>query len=71
VRDQGGAPLRSAAMIGAEQPIRIEFADGEVAALARGGTAPTPANPTATSAPAPRGGKPGKRGPSDKQGSLF
>jgi exodeoxyribonuclease VII large subunit len=71
VRDQDGAPLRSAAMIGAEQPIRIEFADGEIAALARGGTAPAPANPTATSTPAPRVGKPGKRAPSDKQGSLF
>ena len=30
VRDKEGAPLRSAAAIGAEQPMRIEFADGEV-----------------------------------------
>jgi exodeoxyribonuclease VII large subunit len=71
VRDQQGAPLRSAAMIGAEQPIRIEFSDGEIAALARGGAAPAWVDSPEKSAPAPRAGKPSKRAPSDKQGSLF
>jgi hypothetical protein len=55
-------------MIGAEQPIRIEFADGEIAALARGGA--SPASPE-KSGSAPRAAKPGKRAESDKQGSLF
>jgi exodeoxyribonuclease VII large subunit len=71
VRDQQGAPLRSAAMIGAEQPIRIEFSDGEIAALARGGGAPAWVDSPERSAPAPRAGKPSKLAPPDKQGSLF
>src|ERR1700722_9981437 len=71
VRDQQGAPLRSAAMIGAEQPIRIEFSDGQIAALARGGAASAWVDSPEKSAPAPRVGKPSKRAPSDKQGSLF
>jgi exodeoxyribonuclease VII large subunit len=71
VRDQQGAPLRSAAMIGAEQPIRIEFSDGEIAALARGAASPASVDSTTKSTPAPRAGKPGKPAPSDKQGSLF
>jgi exodeoxyribonuclease VII large subunit len=71
VRDQQGAPLRSAAMIGAEQPIRNEFSDGQIAALARGGAASAWVDSPEKSAPAPRVGKPSKRAPSDKQGSLF
>jgi exodeoxyribonuclease VII large subunit len=35
VRDEDGAPLRSAAAVAPGQPLRIEFADGEVAANAR------------------------------------
>jgi hypothetical protein len=58
-------------MIGAEQPIRIEFSDGEIAALARGGGAPAWVDSPERSAPAPRAGKPSKLAPPDKQGSLF
>jgi len=36
VRDEAGAALRRAAAVRDAQPLRIEFADGEVAATARG-----------------------------------
>ena len=62
VRDKAGAPLHNAAAIGADQPIRIEFSDGEVAALAR---------PAGGETPASRSLKPGKRGGADDQGRLF
>jgi exodeoxyribonuclease VII large subunit len=59
VRDAAGAPLRRAAAIAAHQPLRIEFADGEIAATADG----------------PAGGSPARRararGRKDEQGSLF
>jgi len=67
VRDGAGAPLRSAAAIGPDQPLRIEFSDGEVAAIARGGAPPAPgkAPRRATPRPARSGGQGGQ------QGSLF
>ncbi len=40
VRDADGHPLRSAAAVAANDPLEIEFADGRVAAVASGGTAP-------------------------------
>ncbi|HLH49256.1 MAG TPA: exodeoxyribonuclease VII large subunit, partial [Roseiarcus sp.] len=55
VRDEAGAPLRKAAAIGPGQPLRIEFADGEIAARAQG--------------EAPARKRPAKAG--SDQGSLF
>jgi len=60
VRDQAGAPMRSAAAIGPGQRLRIEFADGEVAATARDGS-PAPMGTRRGAAKGERGG----------QGSLF
>jgi exodeoxyribonuclease VII large subunit len=71
VRDGEGAPLQSAAAIGAGQPLRIEFADGEIAAVARGGMLPDTVNSSDRGAPAPRLGRPRKRRSSGDQGSLF
>ncbi len=59
VRDAAGAPLRRASAIAPYQPLRIEFADGEIAATADG----TGGGPTA------RRGK--ARARKDEQGSLF
>ncbi len=59
VRDAAGAPLRRAAAIAPHQPLRIEFADGEIAATADGGGG----------GPAARRAKP--RAHRDDQGSLF
>lgn len=63
VRDGDGAPLHSAVAISADQPLRIEFADGEIGAVAHG--------PTSLAARAPRLVKPGKRGSTSGQGTLF
>jgi exodeoxyribonuclease VII large subunit len=60
VRDQGGAPLRSAQAIGPGQRLRIEFADGEIAATARN-EAPPSGNPQRSASKAQGSG----------QGSLF
>jgi exodeoxyribonuclease VII large subunit len=60
VRDQAGTPMRSAAAIGPGQRLRIEFADGEVAATARDGS-PAPIGTRRSAAKGERGG----------QGSLF
>ncbi len=70
VRNHEGAPLRSAAAIGADQPILIEFADGEIGAVARGQRRPI-LSVRAKGAPTPRAGRPGKRRSPDDQGSLF
>ena len=59
VRDAAGAPLRRASAIAPHQPLRIEFADGEIAASADG---------PAGEAPARRGKA---RARKDEQGSLF
>ena len=60
VRDEAGAPLRSAAAIVAGQAMRIQFADGEVGATAEGGGLPRPA------------ARPGRASvKSGGQGSLF
>ncbi|HXW20610.1 MAG TPA: exodeoxyribonuclease VII large subunit [Roseiarcus sp.] len=59
VRDQEGAPLRSAAAIGPGQKLRIEFADGEIAATAREELAPA----------GPR--RSGTKQTGGAQGSLF
>jgi exodeoxyribonuclease VII large subunit len=79
VRDETGAPLRSAAAIGAGQNIAIEFADGGVDAVAgkrhltgdpaKGGKASSqPATPSRKTTAAPA--KPQKSG-SAGQGDLF
>ena len=71
VRNREGAPLRSAASIAPAQPIRIEFADGEVGAIAQG-TAPSgPIDPSKKRPAAPRRERPGKRQAGGSQGSLF
>ena len=59
VRDAAGAPLRRASAIAAHQPLRIEFADGEIAATADG-----PAGEPAARRARGRARK-------DEQGSLF
>jgi exodeoxyribonuclease VII large subunit len=60
VRGDDGAPLHNAAAVGAGQTIRIEFADGEIGAVASG-----------QGAPAARPAKASKRGSPSDQGSLF
>jgi exodeoxyribonuclease VII large subunit len=67
VRDQHGAPLRSAVALHADQPIRIEFADGEVGATAHGDKAPEPGTALRRS-PAPRAARAAKF---SGQGTLF
>ncbi|HEY1942959.1 MAG TPA: exodeoxyribonuclease VII large subunit [Roseiarcus sp.] len=59
VRAAGGAPLARAANVSPHQALRIEFADGEVAATANG-----PAGESATRRTRPRPQK-------EEQGSLF
>jgi exodeoxyribonuclease VII large subunit len=71
VRDDAGAPLHKAAAIAADQPIRIEFADGEIGAVARGSMGPGPGNPPGKGAPSGRLARPRKQGLRDDQGSLF
>lgn len=79
VRDEAGAPLRSAAAIGVGQTIAIEFADGRVDAVAGKGhltddpakgskTPPRSATPSRKAPAAPA--KPQKGGPAG-QGDLF
>jgi exodeoxyribonuclease VII large subunit len=70
VRDAAGAPLHSAAAIAVGQPIRIEFADGRVAAIVGGRGEAAAANPTDRKTPGPRRA-PGKGGAGGGQGSLF
>jgi exodeoxyribonuclease VII large subunit len=60
VRGDDDAPLHNAAAVGAGQTIRIEFADGEIGAVASG-----------QGAPAARPAKASKRGSPSDQGSLF
>ena len=57
-RTASGAPLRRAAEVARGQALRLEFADGEIAAIAEGSAAP----------PAKR---PRKRAGKEEQGSLF
>ena len=71
VRDSEGAPLRSATAIAVDQLIRIEFADGEVGAVAQGRMRPGRTGPPDKSGSASRFAKLGKRGSRDDQGSLF
>jgi exodeoxyribonuclease VII large subunit len=64
VRDEAGAALRRAAAVRDGQPLRIEFADGEVAATARDGSLQVP--PEAARTKRARRGRNG-----EGQGSLF
>jgi exodeoxyribonuclease VII large subunit len=59
VRDAAGAPLHRAAAIARHQALRIEFADGEIAATADG-----PGG-------GPQARRPRGRARKDEQGSLF
>ncbi len=73
VRDEADAPLRRAVDINDAQPIKIEFADGAVAAIA-GGRAPTPAQEAGWTSPDPAPPRPrrARAGKSaDGQGTLF
>jgi exodeoxyribonuclease VII large subunit len=68
VRDAAGAPLRSAAGISADQLIRIEFADGQIAATAHG----APSGSLTASGRRPPPLRPAKQGTQGGgQGSLF
>jgi exodeoxyribonuclease VII large subunit len=69
VRDAEGAPLHNAAAIAAGQSIRIEFADGEVAATAGSDAPRNPVRTSVKSGSPPRSGKPDRQG--GGQGSLF
>jgi exodeoxyribonuclease VII large subunit len=71
VRNSEGAPLRSAASIAPAQPIRIEFADGEVGAIAQGTAPEGPVDPSKKRPAASRRERPGKREAGGRQGSLF
>ena len=62
VRDEAGKPLRTASAVAAGASLTIEFADGRVAAQARGEAPPRPAKADA---------KPAKKPPGEGQGSLF
>jgi exodeoxyribonuclease VII large subunit len=62
VRDEAGKPLRTAAAVSAGSALTIEFADGRVAAQAKGEAPPRPVKADA---------KPAKKPPGEGQGSLF
>ncbi len=59
VRDAARAPLRRASAVAPHQPLRIEFADGEIVAIADGARGETPTRRVKT------------RARKDAQGSLF
>jgi exodeoxyribonuclease VII large subunit len=73
VRDEAGAPLRSAAAVAASARLDIEFADGRVAATAGEGGAPPPAPRAASAKPSVKAPvKPPKSGGTGGgQGDLF
>jgi exodeoxyribonuclease VII large subunit len=71
VRDREGAPLRDAAAVAANQAIRIEFADGEIDAVARGTMDVTPSAPAQGERPPARAAKGARRRAPADQGSLF
>ncbi len=69
VRDEAGAPLRRAAEISPSQPLRIQFADGIVAAVANG---PASAAPPASGPPGSTRAKRARaRRSGEGQGRLF
>jgi exodeoxyribonuclease VII large subunit len=59
VKDAAGSPLRRASAVAAHQALRVEFADGEIAATTDGVAGASPARRART------------RAPKDDQGSLF
>ncbi len=69
VRDEAGAPLRRAAEVRPAQPLRIEFADGEVTALGKRRSSLHDAPPLESLPAQPRRGRRRRRG--EGQGSLF
>jgi len=69
VRDEAGAPLRRAAEVRPAQALKIEFADGEVTALAKGRSTLREAPPLEGLPARPRRGRREKEG--EGQGSLF
>jgi exodeoxyribonuclease VII large subunit len=73
VRDEAMRPLRRAAEVHAAEPLRIEFADGIVAAVAKGGAA-APSGASGRAAPDAAPAKPKRDRPrdgSEGQGTLF
>ncbi len=73
VRDEAMRPRRRAAEIRVAEPLRIEFADGVVAAVAEG-RAPTPSEASVRAAPDAVPAKPKRDRPrdgSEGQGTLF
>jgi exodeoxyribonuclease VII large subunit len=77
VRDEAGAPLRSASAVASGARLDIEFADGRVAATAgEGGLPPAAphtasAKPTAAATARTKPTKTGGGGAGGKQGDLF
>ena len=73
VRDEARRPLRRAAEIREMQPLRIEFADGEVAAVAgdRGPSPPEALGLAPPGAPAASAKRARRRRNGEGQGSLF
>ena len=73
VRDEAMRPLRRAAEVNAAEPLRIEFADEIVAAVAKGGAA-APSGASGRAAPDAAPAKPKRDRPrdgSEGQGTLF
>ena len=74
VRDEDNRLVRAAAAVAAGQRLRLQFADGEIAAKALGGDEPPGgAEPPRSPAPPPEKPRPApaRKRKNDDQGSLF
>jgi exodeoxyribonuclease VII large subunit len=71
VRDGAGQTLRAAAAVTGGQTLDIEFHDGHVGAVARGGPPGTLAQPAKPAEPVKAEPKPKPRRGGEGQGSLF
>jgi exodeoxyribonuclease VII large subunit len=72
VRDEDNRLVRAAAAVAAGQRLRLQFADGEIAAKALGGEEPLAGDePPRSLAPPPEKPRPARKRKNDDQGSLF
>ena len=71
VRDEGSRPLRRAAEVRAAEPLTIEFADGPVAAVAKGGAPPAASSRAAPDPLSGRLRRARSRSDVEGQGTLF
>ena len=71
VRDEAGAPLRRAAEVRQAQRLEIEFADGPVAAVAKGGAPPAASSRAAPDPLSGRLRRARSRNDVEGQGTLF